>query len=100
MDLTLLRSVGIIALFLETMHAVKYVRNNERWNPKLTDRNNWDSWMKKTGGKDMCQRANVEAKRILAEHHPEYVTKEQAKEIDKIAHEAQKWFIEHWQGDI
>jgi len=100
LDLTLLRSVGIIALFLETMHAVKYVRNNERWNPKLTDRNNWDSWMKKTGGKDMCQRANVEAKRILAEHHPEYVTKEQAKEIDKIAHEAQKWFIEHWQGDI
>lgn len=94
------KECGHNSRFLETMHAVKYVRNNERWNPKLTDRNNWDSWMKKTGGKDMCQRANVEAKRILAEYHPEYVSKEQAKEIDKIAHAAQKWFIEHWQENI
>jgi trimethylamine:corrinoid methyltransferase-like protein len=46
--------------------------------------------MEKTGGKDMSQRANVEARRILAEHQPEYVSKEQAQEIDTIAHAAQQ----------
>jgi len=94
------RECGHNSRFLETKHAVKYVRNNERWNPKLTDRNSWESWMGKTGGKDMCQRANAEAKRILTEHHPEYVSKEQAQEIDNIANEAQQWFIENWQDEI
>jgi hypothetical protein len=32
--------------------------------------------------------------------HPEYVSKEQAKEIDDIAHAAQQWFIENWQDEI
>ena len=34
------------------------------------------------------------------EHHPEYVSKEQAKEIDTIANAAQQWFIENWQDEI
>jgi len=38
--------------------------------------------------------ANEEARRILETHHPEYVTEEQAKEIDKIAKEAQRKAIE------
>ena len=94
------RDCGHHSRFLKTKHAVKYVRNNERWNPTLTDRNSWDTWMRKTGGKDMSQRANVEAQKILAEHRPEYVSKEQAQEIDKIANAAQQWFIENWQDDI
>ncbi len=60
----------------------------------------WDTWMRKTGGRDLCQRANVEAQRILSEHHPECVSKEQAQEIDHIANAAQQWFIENWQDDI
>ncbi len=90
---------GHASRFLETMHAAKYVRSNERWEPKLTDRNSWDSWMTKTGGKDMQQRANQEARRILAEHYPQYVTEEQAREIDRIAREAQQWLIENWEGE-
>jgi len=60
----------------------------------LTDRNCWDTWMQKTGGKDMTQRVNEQARKILDEHHPEYVTDKQAKEIDRITKAAQKYFIE------
>ncbi len=98
--LEVFRECGHHCSFLETKHAVKYGRNTERWNPTLTDRNSWDTWMRKTGGKDMSQRANVEARRILAEHHPEYVSKEQTREIDNIANAAQQWFIENWQDEI
>ena len=38
--------------FLETEHSLKFVRSEERWEPRLTDRNSWDAWMEKTGGKD------------------------------------------------
>ena len=94
------KEAGHDAKFLETMHAVKYVRSNERWEPKLTDRNSWTTWQEQAGGKDMAQRANVQARKILAEHNPEYVTEAQAKEIDKIAAAAQKWFIDNWQEDV
>jgi trimethylamine---corrinoid protein Co-methyltransferase len=90
------KEVGHESKFLETMHAVKYVRGNERRELKLTDRNSWTTWQNRTGGKDMAQRANEQARKILAHHHPEYVTAVQAKEIDKIAHAAQKWFVENW----
>ena len=88
------KEVGHESRFLETMHAVKYCRSRERWEPKLTDRNNWDTWMQKTGGKDMAQRANEQARKILKEHHPEYVTEQQAKEIDRIAKAAKQYFVE------
>lgn len=88
------REIGHESQFLETMHAVKYCRGKERWEPKLTDRNCWDTWMQKTGGKDMAQRANEQARKILKEHYPEYVTEEQANEIDGIAKAAQQYFVE------
>ena len=53
------------ASFLQTKHAVKYCRSNERWEPKLTDRGNWNQWMANTGGKDMRERAKDLAKKIL-----------------------------------
>lgn len=79
--------------FIETVHSLKYSKSHERWNPKLTDRNSWEIWKQKSNGKDMAQRANEQVKKILKEHHPVYVTDQQAKEIDKIAKEAQKFFI-------
>jgi trimethylamine--corrinoid protein Co-methyltransferase len=79
--------------FIETLHSLKYSNSNERWNPKLTDRNSWEVWMQKTGGKDMAQRANEQAKKLLQEDCPEYVTDKQAKEIDRISREAQQFFI-------
>ncbi len=94
------RECGHQSRFLETEHTLKFLRSSERWEPKLTDRNSWDAWMDKTGGKDMKERANEEANRILAIHHPEYVTKEEAEEIDKIANSAQKWIQNNWIQDI
>jgi trimethylamine--corrinoid protein Co-methyltransferase len=88
------KEVGHESRYLETEHAAKYVRSKERWNPKLTDRHAWNVWMNNTGGKDMAQRANEQAKKILAEHYPVYVSESEAKEIDKIAKEAQLALIE------
>jgi trimethylamine---corrinoid protein Co-methyltransferase len=79
--------------FIETMHSLTYSNSNERWNPKLTDRNSWQVWKQQTGGKDMAQRANEQAKILLQEEYPVYVTDQEAKEIDKIAREAQEFFI-------
>ncbi len=93
------KEVGHESRFLETRHAVKYCRSGERWEPKLADRNSWDAWMMRTGGKDMAERANAQARKILAEHHPEYVTEAEAKEIDKIAKAAQEWFVDNWKED-
>ena len=42
----------------------------------------------------MAQRANEQARKILNEHHPQYVTEEQAKDIERIAKAAQKYFVE------
>lgn len=87
------KEVGHKSSFLETDHAVKFVRSKERWEPQLTDRNSWSTWMEKTGGKDVAQRANAQARKILKEHHPQYVTEDQARQIDQIAREAQEYFI-------
>ncbi len=87
------REVGHESRFLDTMHSVRYCRGNERWEPRLTDRNSWQTWQGKTGGQDMRQRATVEARRILAEHHPRYVSHKQAREIDRIAAAAQDYFV-------
>lgn len=89
------KEIGHASRFLEAAHTIKYLRCGERWEPKLTDRNSWGTWMEKTGGKDMRERAKDMAKKILDEHHPEYVTPEQAAEIDSIAAEAQQWLVEN-----
>ncbi len=83
-----LAEVGSSGSFLATDHTVKYLRR-ERWQPALTDRSQWETWEER-GATTMRQRANAEARRILAEHQPEYVSEEQAAEIDRIARAAQK----------
>ena len=75
-------------------------QSEERWKPKLTDRSSWNTWMERTGGKDMSQRTNEQARKILNEHHPEYVTQEQAREIDRIAEAAQQYFVKAGSGEV
>lgn len=86
------RDVGHEARFMEHEHTLRYLRS-ERWYPRLTDRRNWESWKAK-GGKDMREAAREEVRRILAAHHPQYVTKEQAREIDRLATAGQKRVLE------
>lgn len=84
------REVGHASKFLETNHSLRFIRSKERWEPKLTDRNSWNKWLQVSGGKDMRERAKEQARRILAEHHPAYVSEKEAKEIDLIAKKAQE----------
>jgi len=67
----------------------KYTLHNyrrEQWQPELTNRLEWQQWQKTSGGKDMRQRANEHASKLLAEHLPHPISPEQAAEIDNLAH--------------
>jgi trimethylamine--corrinoid protein Co-methyltransferase len=79
--------------FLETEHALKYLRR-DRWDPALTDRNNWDKWQMLTGGKNMQERAKVRAREILKTHNPVYIGEKESMEIDRIASIAQQEIAE------
>ena len=85
--------------FLETEHALKYLRR-DRWEPELTDRNNWDTWQMLTGGKNMQERAREKAIKILEEHRPIYIGEKEAREIDKIAKAAQREITEIRRRDM
>lgn len=90
--LDVIREVGPGGNFLAHDHTVRYMRPHT-WFPKITNREQWTPWMA-AGGKDMRQRANERARKILAEHHPKPLTDEQEREIDRIALDAQKRAIE------
>jgi trimethylamine---corrinoid protein Co-methyltransferase len=83
------REKGHSATFLDSEHTVRFMRK-ERWEPRLTNRQSWNAWTESANGKDMRERARDEARKILAAHHPEYVTMKQAKEIDRLAERARK----------
>ena len=86
-----IKEVGPGGNYLMHNHTLKNFRD-VRWFPNLTNRNKWEKWQAK-GAKDMRQRANEEATRILKEHHPQYLSHELCKELDKFAREAQKRVI-------
>jgi trimethylamine--corrinoid protein Co-methyltransferase len=69
-------------------HTVRYLRK-VTWFPKVTNRHKWDQWMA-AGGKDMRERAGDIARGILQEHHPQYLTEDQVREIHHIARTAQE----------
>jgi trimethylamine:corrinoid methyltransferase-like protein len=51
----------------------------------LTNRLEWEQWQQTTGGKDMRQRANARARKLLAEHTPRRLSPAQEAEIDRMA---------------
>jgi trimethylamine--corrinoid protein Co-methyltransferase len=70
----------------------KYTLRNyrkEQWQPQLTARMSWDEFQRELGGKDMRQRANEMARRILDEHHPFAVDEAQARELNRLAQDMQ-----------
>jgi len=75
--------------FLSSSHTLKYCRSNERWFPKLTDRNTWGQWMNLTSGKDMRERAKDMVEEILKKPAPEFVSEKERNEIWKMAKVAQ-----------
>ncbi len=87
-----LKEVGPQGNFLAHDHTLKYLRKT-RWMPALTDRKNWEAW-EIDGAKDMRDRAREKVRRILKEHHPQYVSEDVKKEIDRVAQQAQKRVLE------
>jgi len=85
--------IGHSSSFLQSMHSVKYCRSNERWQPVLTDRANWNQWIINTGGKDMRERAKERAALLLKKEAPSYVTDDERQKIWDIAFEAQEFLI-------
>jgi len=80
------------AQFLDHDHTVKYLRR-ERWQPSLTSREPWETWETK-GALDMRQRANAEARRILAQQWAPYVSEAQASELEEMAQAMQRRVME------
>jgi trimethylamine--corrinoid protein Co-methyltransferase len=54
-----------------------------QWKPKLIDRSRYDEWQR-GGSKDLSQRANLRARKILAEHQTEPLPEAVEREIQKI----------------
>jgi len=80
-----IRKAGPGGQFLNQAYTRQHYRG-EQWQPELTNRLEWEQWQRTTGGKDMRQRANARARRILSEHFPRPLSPEQEVEIDKMAH--------------
>jgi trimethylamine---corrinoid protein Co-methyltransferase len=70
--------------FLNQDYTLTHYRDHQ-WQPRLTSRFEWNEWQRRQDGKDMRQRANDLARKLLAEHHPQHLTPEQAAELDRLA---------------
>jgi len=86
--LDVIKEVGPGGNYLMHNHTLKNFRK-VRWFPNLTNREKWANWQAK-GAKNMRQRANEEARRILKEHHPQYLSQKLCEELDKFAKETQR----------
>jgi len=78
-----IKEVGPGGHYLAHEHTLKNFRK-VNWFPKLTNRKKWDDWME-SDGKNMRQRANAQARKILDEHHPQHLPEDVGREIDKMA---------------
>jgi len=79
-----IRKAGPGGQFLNQAYTLHNYRR-EQWQPELTNRLEWQQWQKTTGGKDMRQRANDMAHKVLSEHTPRRLSPAQEGEIDRMA---------------
>ena len=91
MAIDVIKEVGPGGSYITHKHTLEHFRK-VRWFPKITVRDKWEEWKIK-GEMDIRKRANAEAKRILKEHHPRYLSKEVEMEIDKIVTESQRKMV-------
>ena len=84
--LDVIAAVGPAGNYLGQRHTLKHMRK-EISTSKLIDRKSYSLW-EKEGSMDIVQRANKEAKRILAEYQPERLDPEILEKIDAIIEDA------------
>lgn len=85
--LDVITAVGPGGTYLNQRHTMQHMRK-ESSQAKLIDRKMYDHWTR-DGAKDMAQRANEEALKILENHKPVPLPEEAAKEIRAIIEEAE-----------
>lgn len=85
--LDVITAVGPGGTYLGQKHTMQYMRK-ESSQAKLIDRKMYDNWAR-SGRKDMAERANEEALRILDQHKPIPLPEAAAKEIRSIIEEAE-----------
>jgi len=83
-----LKEVGPGGNFLTHPHTLEYLRT-ERWAPKITFRESWEVWGKKSG-KDMRERAKEVVRRLLKARCEESISEDASREIDTIAGQSSK----------
>jgi trimethylamine--corrinoid protein Co-methyltransferase len=80
--------VGPGGNFVAEMHTLRFLRG-ERFAPKLQYRDSREAW-EASGSKTMVERAKDQALTILAEHEPNPLPEDVAKELDKLVDRALK----------
>ena len=93
-----IKNVGPGGQFLDQEYTLRNYRQHQ-WQPRMTVRMEWTEFQRLQGGRDMRQRANYEARRILETHHPNPLDELLAVELDRLAREKQAQAIKQFQLD-
>lgn len=80
--LDVIKEVGPGGEFMTHAHTFRHMK--EMSQSQLFDRRNRNAWMKKTGGKDLTERAYEEAKNVLEKHKPLALPESAAHEMRAI----------------
>lgn len=89
MSVDQIKKAGPGGQFLNQKYTLQHYRK-EHWQPQLTTRMGWNEFQRDQEGKDMRQRANETARRILKEHFPKPLEENQTRELERLAWEMQK----------
>lgn len=82
-----IKAVGPAGTYLSQRHTMKHMRG-ESSQARLIDRHMYEAWDKQ-GRRDMADRANEEARKILENHKPAPLPESVAREIRSIIEEAE-----------
>jgi trimethylamine---corrinoid protein Co-methyltransferase len=78
--------------FLGQKHTMKYLKSGEVFMTKLAERATWEQW-EAGGRKNLAERAQAEAEKILREHQVEPLTDAQEKELDRVMAAAEQELV-------
>jgi trimethylamine--corrinoid protein Co-methyltransferase len=79
-----IKQAGHGGQFLNQRYTLESYRK-QQWQPQLTTRMGWNEFQREKNGRDMRQRANDAARKILSERHPRRMDEAQARELDSLA---------------
>ncbi len=87
-----IKQVGIGGSYLTHRHTARHYRP-EFWMPDLMERLPWETWNRQEV-RGFEAKARERARKIIAEHHPEPLTREQIRAIDEIVEAARRdpWY--------